>query len=91
MDILKAKVYDIHEEDYNIHRLRFHSAKKIMMEIGFVHLRKKCLRSSILFWWAPFRNPKRSLVAGSLEAAYSLNWGAQEIWGKGGGETLALL
>ena len=32
-----------------------------------------------------------SLVAGSLEAAYSLNWGAQEIWEKGGGETLALL
>ena len=31
------------------------------------------------------------LIAGSLEAAYSLNWGAQEIWGKGGGETLALL
>ena len=29
--------------------------------------------------------------AGSLEAAYSLNWDAQEIWGKGGGETLALL
>ena len=29
--------------------------------------------------------------AGSLQAAYSLNWGAQEIWGKGGGETLALL
>ena len=28
--------------------------------------------------------------AGSLEAAYSLNWGAREIWGKGGGETLAL-
>ena len=34
---------------------------------------------------------KNSIVAGSLEAAYSLNWGAQEIWGKGGGETLALL
>ena len=33
----------------------------------------------------------RLLVAGSLEAAYSLNWGAREIWGKGGGETLALL
>ena len=32
-----------------------------------------------------------SLIAGSLEAAYSLNWGAQKIWGKGGGETLALL
>ena len=31
------------------------------------------------------------LVAGSLEAAYSLNWGAREIRGKGGGETLALL
>ena len=31
------------------------------------------------------------LIAGSLEAAYSLNWGAKEIWGKGGGETLALL
>ena len=31
------------------------------------------------------------IVAGSLEAAYSLNWGAQKIWGKGGGETLALL
>ena len=33
----------------------------------------------------------KTLIAGSLEAAYSLNWGAQEIWGKGGGETLALL
>ena len=32
-----------------------------------------------------------STIAGSLEAAYSLNWGAREIWGKGGGETLALL
>ena len=32
-----------------------------------------------------------TIVAGSLEAAYSLNWGAREIWGKGGGETLALL
>ena len=31
------------------------------------------------------------VFAGSLEAAYSLNWGAREIWGKGGGETLALL
>ena len=33
------------------------------------------------------------LVAGSLQlvAAYSLNWGAQEIWGKGGGETLAVV
>ena len=31
------------------------------------------------------------IIAGSLESAYSLNWGAREIWGKGGGETLALL
>ena len=31
------------------------------------------------------------LFAGSLEAAYSLNLGAREILGKGGGETLALL
>ena len=31
------------------------------------------------------------VIAGLLEAAYSLNWGAREIWGKGGGETLALL
>ena len=30
-------------------------------------------------------------IAGSLEVAYSLNWGARKIWGKGGGETLALL
>ena len=30
-------------------------------------------------------------IAGSLEAAYSLNWGAQKIWGKDPGETLALL
>ena len=33
----------------------------------------------------------RILIAGSLEAAYSLNWSAQEIWGKGGGEILVLL
>ena len=32
-----------------------------------------------------------AIIAGSLEAAYSLNWGAREIWGKGGGETLSLL
>ena len=32
-----------------------------------------------------------SFIAESLEAAYSLNCGAQEIRGKGGGETLALL
>ena len=31
------------------------------------------------------------LVAGSLESAYSLNWGTLQFLGKGGGETLALL
>ena len=31
------------------------------------------------------------LLLAHLESAYSLIWGAQEIWGKGGGETLALL
>ena len=34
---------------------------------------------------------ENKLIAGSLEAAYSLNWGAREIWGKGGGKTFALL
>ena len=34
---------------------------------------------------------EKCIIAGSLEAVYSLNWGAREIWGKGGGETLALL
>ena len=33
----------------------------------------------------------KSVIAGSLESAYSLNWVALEIWGQGGGETLALL
>ena len=32
-----------------------------------------------------------SLVAGSLESAYSLIWGSHKIWGKGGGDTLDLL
>ena len=31
------------------------------------------------------------LLLARLESAYSLIWGAQEILGKGGGETLALL
>ena len=30
-------------------------------------------------------------IAGSLESAYSLSWGALRICGQGGGETLALL
>ena len=31
------------------------------------------------------------LLLARLESAYSLIWGAREIWGKSGGETLALL
>ena len=33
-------------------------------------------------WWQACQP---SFIAGSLEAAYSLNWGAREIWGKGEG------
>ena len=40
--------------------------------------------------WAK-KDQNYRLIAGSLESAYSLNWGAQEIWGNGGGETLAPL
>ena len=36
MEILKTKVYIIHEEDHDIHRLRFHPSKNVMMEIGFM-------------------------------------------------------
>ena len=32
-----------------------------------------------------------TLIAGSFIAAYSLIWGSHKIWGKGGGDTLALL
>ena len=31
------------------------------------------------------------VFAGSLESAYSLIWDSHKIWGKGGGDTLALL
>ena len=31
------------------------------------------------------------LLLARLESAYSLIWGARDIWGKSGGETLALL
>ena len=36
-------------------------------------------------------NTKPKIIAGSLESAYSLIWGSHDIWGKGGGDTLALL
>ena len=45
----------------------------------------------IVIYYRPQRSCEGYVFAGSLEAAYSLNWGAREIWGKGGGETLALL
>ena len=31
------------------------------------------------------------LLLAHLESAYSLIWGSHEIWGKGGGDTLAFL
>ena len=45
----------------------------------------------VLFTQLPAKSLSTVVIAGSLESAYSLNWGAREIWGKGGGETLALL
>ena len=45
---------------------------------------------SVGFAWIRISNAL-VIIAGSLEAAYSLNWGAREVWGKGRGETLALL
>ena len=32
-----------------------------------------------------------TIIAGSLESAYSLIWGSYKIWGKGDGDTLDLL
>ena len=49
---------------------------------GFLHVLTSCQGR---------RHYRGDIIDGSLEAAYSLNWGAREIWGKGGGETLALL
>ena len=43
-----------------------------------------------LFWIDLHRVCKILLLA-SLESVYSLIWGALQIWGQGGGETLALL
>ena len=43
------------------------------------------------FTWQYTKQLFGLIFAGSLEAAYSLIWGAREIWGKSGGETLALL
>ena len=45
----------------------------------------------VQYGFSDFQYHYSSFIAGSLETAYSLNWGAQKIWGKGGGETLALL
>ena len=58
------------------------------------NIRKYCsfipsfIRSSVHSFFPSFIH---SFIAGSLESGYSLNWGAREIWGKGGGVTLALL
>ena len=49
----------------------------------------KTAENIIVFMWPLFLF--KTNIAGSLEAAYLLNWGAQKICGKGGGETLAVL
>ena len=44
------------------------------------------MKTSVFVW-----NISLYIIAGSLESAYSLNWGARTVLGKGGGEPLALL
>ena len=38
----------------------------------------------VIVLWKQLKGHRHTSFAGSLEAAYSLNWGAREIWGKGG-------
>ena len=64
-------------------RSRMSLSRNHAVQVGYFSLHS--LSSFLLIYYSYV------IIAGSLEAAYSLNWGAQEIWGKGGGETLALL
>ena len=57
------------------------------MDIGLLVLQL----IGVIIWLGVLAPALILVIAGLLEAAYSLNWGAWEIWGKGGGETLALL
>ena len=43
------------------------------------------------YFLPPLPIVENNFLLARLESAYSLIWGAQEILGKGGGETLALL
>ena len=80
--------------------------ENILLGISYIHTSNDFARNSLKFFifdclknlycnkfHIQTDNTKglKIIIAGSLEAAYSLNWGAREIWGKGGGETLALL
>ena len=56
-----------------------------------INVRKYCSDFYNCSFARKILNSVFKLIAGSLEAAYSLNWGVQEIWRKGGGQTLALL
>ena len=51
----------------------------------------KCGKSEYLCSDVELNELNVLLLLARLESAYSLIWGAQEILGKGGGETLALL
>ena len=66
--------------------------KKMVKVIPYVHSDVNCPGDdTFVFMFMSKMLRYFAIFAGSLEAAYSLNWGAREIWGKGGGETLALL
>ena len=43
------------------------------------------------YWMRVLRWHGKLLLLAHLESAYSLIWGSHKIWGKGGGDTLALL
>ena len=72
---------------YLLHRQKTPKDKKNIRQLSATfsqHSSKLCKFSSTKWIF-------RHLIAGSLESAYSLNWGDREIWGKSEGETLALL
>ena len=65
----------------------FYNCCKIGNKALKIYVRNNCMRilASLDLWIVI------SIIAGSLESAYSLNQGVQKIWGQGAGEPLALL
>ena len=89
-----------------VKKIQKQSFSALMEIVSVLHWRRSCFvtyinvasvqlvinRACTEFWrYDTGSSVNDRFIAGSLEAAYSLNWGAREIWGKGGGETLALL